>query len=189
MACGERPSLRSAGLCVWPGNGAAVGSGAQGSPEQGRQDRGEQAGQRLPEQPVMRASSRTRARIQGRGRTQAQPEWALQPGAAHELCSHVSGWEPSCATGGWMSQGLSLKPCLLPGQGPAVCHRTPPYQKHMRDFSKPVITSVFLSWIHLRWLIIVMHRGSNSCPTLYFSTTPLTVSLLVSTWHNFLFLQ
>lgn len=111
-------------------------------------------------------------------------ERALQPGL-----SSVPAAEPSCATAGWMRQGLSLKPRLLPGQGPAVCHRPPPHKTAVRDSSKPLITSVILSWTHLRWPVTVMHRGSNSRPTLNFSTSPLTVSLLVSTWHRFFFLQ
>lgn len=148
-------------------------------------------GKGCPDSLSWEPSSRTR--IQGRGRSKTWPQheaagedsdrpWSYSWALFH---AHQAG-EPSCPTEGMDEPGAGPE-ALLPGQGPAVCHRPPAYRRGKRDFSKLVITSVFLSWIHLSWLITVVHRGSNSCPTLYFSTSPLTVSLLVSTWHYFFF--
>lgn len=106
----------------------------------------------------------------------------LQPGATLELHACQAGLS-SCITAGMDEPGAGPG-ALRPGQGPAVCHRPPPYRNGIRDFSKLVITSVFLSWIHLSCLITEMHRGSNSCPTLLFFSVSLSLHLTLSFFYT-----
>lgn len=56
-----------AGLCICPWNGAAAGSGAQGSPEQGHQERWGAGWQRLPGQLVMRDPAELETQDPGQG--------------------------------------------------------------------------------------------------------------------------
>lgn len=189
------PASDHAGLCIWPWNEAAISSGAQGFPEQDHQKRWG-AGWTKFAWTAGHESLLAGLESQDPGQGQEQDMspagsssgwwWqTLQPGAAPEPHSVLVRLGSLVCCSGMDEPGLSLKPCLLPAQGPAVCHRPPPYKKAMRDFSKLVITSVFLSWIHLRWLITVMYRGSKSCPTLYFQLSPYSISLSI---HLTLFL-
>lgn len=181
MPCGECPSLRPHRPVQLAMEWAAISSGAQGSPGQGRQERWE-AGRAKFAWTASDESLLAGLQTQDPGQGQEQDmtsAWSRLRIVVTDSTAWRNSWAPlhacqagvpSCAT-----EGMDEPEALLLGQGPAVCHRPPPCQNSIRDSSKLVITSVLLSWIRLSWLVTVMHRGSSSCPTLYFSTSSLTV--------------
>lgn len=190
MPCGECSSLRShraVHLALeW---GAAISSGEKDSPAQGHQEWWEAgwaevawtAGhESLLAGPGSRAEAGARHDLSMKQLGMMVTDCSLEQLMSSVLCTSSWGGLMCHSGDGWAWSSAA-------GQGPAVCLRPPPSRRGIRDFSKLVITSVFLSWIHLSWLNTVMHRGSNSCPTLHSSTSPLTESLLVSTWHCFFF--
>lgn len=105
-----------AGLCICPWNGAAAGSGAQGSPEQGHQERW---GGRLAkaawtaghERPSRTRDPGSRAGVGARHEPSTkQLGMMVRDCSLEQLMSSFHArqtGEPSCAKG-WMSLGLSL---------------------------------------------------------------------------------
>lgn len=142
---GNASASDPAGLCIWPWNGAAISSGEQGCPEQGHQQ-------------WWGAGWAKAAWTAGHESLLAGPGSKAEAGARHDpsmkqlgmMVTHSAAWSsyelhsmhvrlgsPHVPQRGEMSLGLSLKPCCLP--------QVPSSQKGIRDFSKLVITSVFLS--------------------------------------------